>query len=172
VTRRRAIFQGVGDGRSKSEWPKANITKVLAPYSNRMKKLLADPEAFYTPKLRPSGHDIGKAFAKGAYSTVRPLTSKAICHSGISCHLPPVVQILTQAVHRCEYGDRGERGAVSQGSVRWHPVTMGLAANPLRKAIEASPQAFDQNVRSRPPWLRSDDYEHLLDGLRKAGWQG
>jgi site-specific DNA-methyltransferase (cytosine-N4-specific) len=49
---------------SKSPWPKADITKVLAPYSERMKKLLADPEAFYTPKLRPSGHDIGKAFAK------------------------------------------------------------------------------------------------------------
>lgn len=49
---------------SKSEWPKADVTKVLAPYSNRMRKLLADPEAFYTPKLRPSGHDIGKAFAK------------------------------------------------------------------------------------------------------------
>ncbi len=29
-----------------------------------MKKLLADPKAFYTPKLRPSGHDIGTAFAK------------------------------------------------------------------------------------------------------------
>lgn len=49
---------------SKSEWPKADITKVLAPYSDRMKKLLAEPERFYTPKVRPSGHDIGKAFAK------------------------------------------------------------------------------------------------------------
>lgn len=49
---------------SKTEWPKADITKVLAPYSERMKKLLADPEAFYTPKLRPSGHAIGKGFGK------------------------------------------------------------------------------------------------------------
>jgi site-specific DNA-methyltransferase (cytosine-N4-specific) len=49
---------------SKSEWPKADITKVLAPYSDRMKKLLADPDAFYTPKMRPSGHDIGKGFGK------------------------------------------------------------------------------------------------------------
>jgi len=48
----------------KTEWPKADITKVLAPYSERMKKLLADPDAFYTPKLRPSGHDIGRGFAK------------------------------------------------------------------------------------------------------------
>jgi len=49
---------------SKTEWPKADITKVLAPYGERMKKLLADPDAFYKPKLRPSGHDIGKGFAK------------------------------------------------------------------------------------------------------------
>jgi len=49
---------------SKTEWPKADITKVLTPYSGRMKKLLADPGAFYTPKLRPSGHDIGPGFAK------------------------------------------------------------------------------------------------------------
>ena len=49
---------------SKTEWPKANIGKVLAPYSDRMKKLLVDPEAFYTPKVRPSGHDIGAGFGK------------------------------------------------------------------------------------------------------------
>lgn len=47
---------------SKTEWPKADVTKVLAPYSDRMKKLLKDPEAFYSPKERPSGHDIGKGF--------------------------------------------------------------------------------------------------------------
>ncbi len=49
---------------SKTEFPKADVTKVLTPYSDRMKKLLADPNKFYTPKSRPSGHDIGKAFAK------------------------------------------------------------------------------------------------------------
>jgi site-specific DNA-methyltransferase (cytosine-N4-specific) len=49
---------------SKTEHPKADITKVLTEYSERMKKLLEDPEGFYTPKKRPSGHDIGKGFAK------------------------------------------------------------------------------------------------------------
>ncbi len=48
---------------SRSEWPKANVSKVLAEYSPRMKKLLENPTAFYTPKLRPSGHEIGLAFA-------------------------------------------------------------------------------------------------------------
>lgn len=49
---------------SKTPWPKADVTKVLTPYSKRMKKLIADPASFYTPKLRPSGHDIGSAFAR------------------------------------------------------------------------------------------------------------
>lgn len=49
---------------SKSEWPKADVSKVLTEYSDRMKKLLQDPESFYTPKVRPSGHDIGASFAK------------------------------------------------------------------------------------------------------------
>lgn len=47
---------------SKTAWPKADITKVLVPYSERMKTLLKNPEAFYKPKVRPSGHDIGKGF--------------------------------------------------------------------------------------------------------------
>ena len=49
---------------SKSEFPKSDVTKVLVEYSSRMKKLLEDPEKFYDPKKRPSGHDIGKAFGK------------------------------------------------------------------------------------------------------------
>ncbi len=49
---------------SKTEWPKANVSNVLVPYSERMKTLLRDPAAFYTPDARPSGHDIGRGFAK------------------------------------------------------------------------------------------------------------
>lgn len=49
---------------SKTDWPKADVSKVLAEYSDRMRKLLEDPEGFYSPKKRPSGHDIGTGFAK------------------------------------------------------------------------------------------------------------
>jgi site-specific DNA-methyltransferase (cytosine-N4-specific) len=49
---------------TKTPWARADISKVLVPYSDRMKKLLADPASFYSPKERPSGHDIGKAFAR------------------------------------------------------------------------------------------------------------
>jgi site-specific DNA-methyltransferase (cytosine-N4-specific) len=48
---------------SRSEWPKSNVSNVLTEYSSRMKKLLEDPAAFYQPKQRPSGHEIGLAFA-------------------------------------------------------------------------------------------------------------
>lgn len=49
---------------SKTERPKADITKVLVPYSARMKKLIEDPEKFYTAKERPSGHQISMSFGK------------------------------------------------------------------------------------------------------------
>ncbi len=49
---------------SKTQYPKADVRKVLAPYSDRMRKLIEDPESFYTPKKRPSGHDISASFGK------------------------------------------------------------------------------------------------------------
>jgi adenylate cyclase len=42
----------------------------------------------------------------------------------------------------------------------------------LQRAIAVSPETFDLYVRTRPPWFRPEDHEHMLDGLRKAGWQG
>lgn len=47
---------------SKSDFPKANVSNVLTEYSDRMKKLIKDSAKYYTPKLRPSGHDISEGF--------------------------------------------------------------------------------------------------------------
>lgn len=47
---------------SKEDYPKADITRVLVPYSDRMKKLHENPKKFYSAKLRPSGHDIKRGF--------------------------------------------------------------------------------------------------------------
>jgi DNA modification methylase len=49
---------------SKTDAPKADVTRVLVPYSVRMKTLLKDPGAFYRPKERPSGHAIAEAFGR------------------------------------------------------------------------------------------------------------
>ena len=57
---------------SKTAWPKANVSNVLAPYSDRMKKLIEDPGKFYTPKVRPSGHDISAGFGKDNGGAIPP----------------------------------------------------------------------------------------------------
>lgn len=49
---------------SKTEAPKADVRRVLGPYSARMQQLLKGAENFYSPRMRPSGHDIGKAFRR------------------------------------------------------------------------------------------------------------
>ena len=43
-----------------------------------------------------------------------------------------------------------------------------------REALEhaTASKSFEFHVRSRPTWFRPEDHEHMLCGLRKAGWQG
>jgi DNA modification methylase len=57
---------------SKTEWPQADVRQVLTAYSGRMKKLLEDSERFYTPKLRPSGHDVARSFDKDNGGAIPP----------------------------------------------------------------------------------------------------
>jgi site-specific DNA-methyltransferase (cytosine-N4-specific) len=47
---------------AKSDSPKADVRQVLVPYSSRMRKLLRERKKYYTPKMRPSGHDITEGF--------------------------------------------------------------------------------------------------------------
>jgi adenylate cyclase len=61
---------------------------------------------------------------------------------------------------------------------RWLAAALGQAGcaaeatEALAKAIAISPVSFDLFVRRRVPWHRPEDYAHMLDGLRKAGWEG
>jgi adenylate cyclase len=61
---------------------------------------------------------------------------------------------------------------------RWLAAALGQlgrtreAQAALQKAIELSPQSFEFYVRQRPPWHQPANHLHMLDGLRKAGWQG
>jgi adenylate cyclase len=61
---------------------------------------------------------------------------------------------------------------------RWVAAALGqlgrleAAEAALEKAIAVAPASFDAFVRRRVPWHRPDDYAHMLEGLRKAGWQG
>lgn len=56
----------------KSPEAKANVSNVLAPYSDRMKKLIEDPEKFYSKAKRPSGHDIDSKFGKDNGGAIPP----------------------------------------------------------------------------------------------------
>jgi adenylate cyclase len=42
----------------------------------------------------------------------------------------------------------------------------------LEKAIAIAPAAYDMYVRGRVRSIRPEDHAHMLEGLRKAGWQG
>jgi adenylate cyclase len=61
---------------------------------------------------------------------------------------------------------------------RWLAAALGQlgrtaeAKEALEKAIEIAPASFDMYVRKRVPWHRPEDHAHMLDGLRKAGWEG
>ena len=61
---------------------------------------------------------------------------------------------------------------------RWLAAALGQigrveeARCALDKAIAICAGSFDMYVRERVPWHRVEDYEHMLDGLRKAGWRG
>jgi adenylate cyclase len=61
---------------------------------------------------------------------------------------------------------------------RWLAAALGElgrtaeAKQALAKAVAVSPVAFDFQVRERPPWFRPEEHAHMLEGLRKAGWEG
>jgi adenylate cyclase len=60
---------------------------------------------------------------------------------------------------------------------RWLAAALGQlgrldeAKEALDKAIAIAPWQFDTRVRQRAPWHRPEDHAHMLEGLRKAGWQ-
>lgn len=61
---------------------------------------------------------------------------------------------------------------------RWLAAALGQsgrtpeARDALSKAIAIGGASFDMYVRKKVPWHRAEDYEHMLEGLRKAGWTG
>lgn len=47
---------------SKTDFPNVYLDPVRVPYSESMQRLLKNPDGYYRPKQRDSGHSIGKAF--------------------------------------------------------------------------------------------------------------
>jgi adenylate cyclase len=61
---------------------------------------------------------------------------------------------------------------------RWPAAALGQlgrtaeAKEALNQAVSLAPAAFDMYIRNRVPWFRPEDHAHLVEGLRKAGWEG
>ena len=61
---------------------------------------------------------------------------------------------------------------------RWPAAALGQlgraaeAKEWLEKAVSYAPAAFKMYVHNRVPWFRPEDHAHLVEGLRKAGWEG
>jgi adenylate cyclase len=59
------------------------------------------------------------------------------------------------------------------GCYRWLAAALGqLGRIDEASAVLAETAAFGSHANQRPLWLRPEDYEHWLDGLRKARGQG
>jgi adenylate cyclase len=60
----------------------------------------------------------------------------------------------------------------------WLPAALGQlgraleAKEALQKATAIGSGLFDMYARNRRPIFRTEDYAHMLEGLRKAGWDG
>jgi adenylate cyclase len=61
---------------------------------------------------------------------------------------------------------------------RWLAAALGQigqieeAKEALQKAITIAASSFDMYVSRRVPWHRPEDHAHMIEGLRKAGWNG
>jgi adenylate cyclase len=78
-----------------------------------------------------------------------------------------------------EAAKRGIRSYPNHSNMyRWLAAALGQtgrieeAKETLAKSIAMAPVAFDMFVRRRVPWHRAEDHAHMLEGLRKAGWEG
>src|SRR5205085_9715086 len=58
---------------------------------------------------------------------------------------------------------------------RWLAAALGqLGRSDEARTVLATvtPGALETYARNRVPWHRPEDHAHMLDGLRKAGWEG
>jgi adenylate cyclase len=98
---------------------------------------------------------------------------------------PRLTQITQGLYYSCEYqaaveaAKRAIRSYPDHTSLyRWLAAALGQtgqaaeAKAALEKAIAVAPGSFDMYVRRRVPWHRPEDHAHMVEGLRKAGWDG
>ncbi len=94
--------------------------------------------------------------------------------------LHDVGQVLALAVEARDIGERvavdGDQiGAGARGDDADLAAALGQldrqgeAKETSARAVATAPVAFEMYMRARPPWTRTEDHAHMLEGLRKAG---
>ncbi len=89
-------------------------------------------------------------------------------------------QVLALAVEERDIGERvavdGDQiGAGARGDDADLAAALGQldrqgeAKEASARAVATAPVAFEMYMRARPPWTRTEDHAHMLEGLRKAG---
>jgi adenylate cyclase len=102
-----------------------------------------------------------------------PLLALRLNHLAVGLYLAHEYEATIEAARR---GIRSNPDFPS--TYRWVAAALGQlgrleeAEAALKKAIAVAPVSFDAFVRQRVPWHRPEDHAHMLEGLRKAGWEG
>ena len=134
-----------------AHWVKGSMLRVLGRHSECRDEALAslrlnprDPISPINASLLSMSYYLEGKYADAVESSQR-------CLADYPTYAPPrrfLVAALGQLGHREE------------------------AAAELQEFLAVAPDVFEAMVRNRPPYMRPDDQAHLLDGFRKAGWQG
>ncbi len=90
---------------SKTESPKADVTSVLVPYSKRMRKLLREPDTFYEPRTRPSGHDISDRFSEDKGGAIPPNLIE-IANTASNSHYLRTCKMLGRKPHPARFPEK------------------------------------------------------------------
>lgn len=157
-------------GRREEAWECASSALAISPYSTgaiTLKGVL----------LILDGQPVEGRYALLAASRLDPLSAR---RGAFRSHM------ITMSYY-CEGDYAGAAGTARRAlarypasplSYRWLVAALGQlgrteeAREVLHTAMTTAPKAFDLLIRNGARWFRPEDYEHMLDGLRKAGWQG
>ncbi|MGC1412217.1 MAG: winged helix-turn-helix domain-containing protein [Acetobacteraceae bacterium] len=159
----------ISDGPSQESWDGVSLALALNPNSSWANAVKG---ALLLFSCQPSQ-------ARNALSTALRLDPRG------PISVLPVTQIAVSYYFEHDYPQAAEwaRRAVSRYpesplAYKWMAAALGQlgrideAAEMLQRTINLSPSSFDLYVRNCPPWVRPEDHQHMLDGLRKSGWQG
>jgi len=162
----------------------ASVLVLLGDLPGALKE--ADRARAISPNLASAHGEFGAA------SMLSGRCDEGIASLQMSIHLDPrsprlahrLTWIITGHYFKCEYEtavEKAERAIRSYPEYpslhRWLAASLGqlgrvrTAKQALDRATSVNPALFDLYVTERPPWFRPEDHAHMIDGLRRAGWE-